>query len=98
MISLIQQEKTARKIKFKFVLSDVAGEVVAVSVGAPDRNVVLRLNATAKFMWDMLTVGTDVDALAAALVERYDGLDEEDARAEAEEFVEMLRGNRLLDE
>ena len=86
------------KIKFKFVLSEVAGEVVAVSVGAPDRNVVLRLNATAKFMWDLLTVGTDMDTLAAALVERYDGLDTETARAEAEEFVEMLRSNQLLDE
>lgn len=86
------------KIKYEFALSEVAGEIVAVSVGAEGRNIVLGLNATAKVMWDLLVPGTDIDELAAALVERYDGLDEESAHAEAEEFVEMLRSNQLLDE
>lgn len=86
------------KIKYEFVLSEVAGENVAVSVGSGDRNMVISLNSTARFMWELLAVGTDIDAMAAALMGKYDGLDSETARAEAEEFVELLRSNQLLDE
>lgn len=86
------------KIKYEFALSEVAGENVAVSVGAEDRNMVISLNSTARFLWELLAVGTDIDAMAAALVEQYDGLDLETARAEAEEFVELLRSNQLLEE
>lgn len=86
------------KIKYEFALSEVAGEIVAVSVGVEGRNMVLRLNSTARFMWELLANGTDIDAMATALVERYEGLDEETARSEAEEFAELLRSNQLLDE
>lgn len=86
------------KIKYEFALSEVAGENVAVSVGAEDRNIVISLNSTARFMWELLAEDTDIDTMAAALVDKYDGLDLETARAEAEEFVEMLRGSQLLDE
>ncbi len=86
------------KIKYEFALSEVAGEIVAVSVGAPDRNMVISLNSTARFMWEMLAVGCDMDTMAAALMDKYDGLDEETARAEAEEFVQQLRDQELLEE
>lgn len=86
------------KIKYEFALSEVAGEIVAVSVGAGDRNMVISLNSTARFMWELLAGGTDIDAMAAALMDNYDGLDMDTARAEAEEFVQLLRGQGLLDE
>ena len=86
------------KIKYEFALSEVAGEIVAVSVGAGDRNMVIGLNSTARFMWEMLANGTDIDAMATALVDKYDGLDMETARAEAEEFVQLLRDQDLLEE
>ena len=86
------------KFKYEFALSEVAEETVAVSVGAGDRNMVISLNSTARFMWEMLAEGADMEALAAALVENYDGLDMETARAEVEEFVQLLRDQDLLDE
>lgn len=86
------------KIKYEFALSEVAGETVAVSVGTADRNMVIRLNTTARFMWEMLAVGTDRESMVAALTDAYDGLDEETARSEVEEFVELLRASHLLDE
>ena len=86
------------KIKYEFALSEVAGEIVAVSVGAGDRNMVISLNSTARFMWELLADGTDIDAMAAALMDNYDGLDEDTARVEAEEFVQLLRDQGLLDE
>jgi hypothetical protein len=85
------------KLKYEFALSEMAGEIVAVSVGAGDRNMVIGLNSTARFMWEMLANGTDVDTMAAALMDKYDGLDEETARAETEEFVQQLRDKGLLD-
>lgn len=86
------------KLKYEFALSEVAGETVAVSVGAGDRNMVISLNGTAEFLWKLLAEGTDLDAMAAALVEHYEGLDLETARAESEEYVQLLRDNGLLDE
>ncbi len=86
------------KLKYEFALSEMAGEIVAVSVGAGDRNMVISLNSTARFMWEMLANGTDVDTMAAALMDKYDGLDEETARAEVEEFAQQLRDKGLLDE
>ena len=59
---------------------------------------VISLNPTAKFMWELLAEDTDIQSIANALLEKYDGLDEETARAEAEEFVELLRSNQLLDD
>ena len=86
------------KLKYEFALSEVAGEIVAVSVGAEDRNMVISLNATARFMWELLASHTDVDPMAAALMDKYAGLDMETSRAEVEEFVQLLREQELLDE
>ena len=86
------------KIKYDFAVSEVAGETIAIST-APNRpSTVVTLNSTARFMWELLANGTDIDTMAGALVERYDGLDQDTAHAEAEEFVELLRSNQLLDE
>ena len=47
---------------------------------------------------DDVNYGVAVDTMVEALVEKYDGLDAETARAEAEEFVEQLRKAKLIDE
>lgn len=86
------------KIKYEFAISEVAGETVAVSVGAGARNLVVSLNGSAELLWRLLAEGTDMDALTAALLERYEGLDEATARADAEEFVSALRLRELLEE
>ncbi len=86
------------KIKYEFAISEVAGETVAVSVGGKDRNMVIGLNKTAEVLWNLLAEGTDIDALTAALLENFDGIDAETARADAEEFVQLLRDNDLLDD
>ena len=86
------------KIKYEFAVSEVAGETIAIST-VPDRpSTVVTLNSTARFMWELLADGTDVDTMVEALVEKYDGLDAETARTEAEEFVEQLRKAKLIDE
>jgi hypothetical protein len=86
------------KLKYEFAISTVAGETVAVSVGAGKRNMVIKLNETAELLFGLLAEGAEVSSLSDALMEKYDELDQETARAEAEEFVELLRSNQLLDE
>ena len=86
------------KIKYEFAVSEVAGETIAIST-VPDRpSTVVTLNSTACFMWELLANGTDIDTMVTALIDKYDGLDEESARADAEEFVEQLRNAGLIDE
>ena len=86
------------KIKYEFAISEGAGETVAVSVGAEGRNMVIGLNNTALVLWKLLTEGADIDAMIAAMLENFEGIDEENARADAEEFVRLLRDNDLLAE
>lgn len=86
------------KIKYEFAVSEVAGESIAVSIVPNHHSVVVTLNTTARFMWELMMAGTDMETMVTALMEKYDGLDLESARAEAEEFIEMLRSNQLLEE
>lgn len=86
------------KIKYEFAVSEVAGETIAISIAPDHHSVVVTLNSTARFMWELLANGTDIHAMAAALMDKYDGLDEETAREEAEEFVQQLRDKGLLEE
>ena len=86
------------KIKYEFIVSEVAGETVAISTGANQPSVFVVLNPTAKLLWGILTEGTDVDTMVAALTEEYDGLDEETAREDVEAFVQVLRDKDILDE
>ena len=86
------------KLKYEFAISEVAGETVAVSVGTNGRNMVVGLNGSAELLFRLLMEGAESDALIAALVDKYEGLDESTARADAEEFLEALRDKGLLEE
>ena len=86
------------KIKYEFAVSEVAGESIAVSIAPEHHSIVVTLNATARFMWDLLVAGSEMNTVAAALMDKYDGLDEVSARAEVEEFVNALRQRGLLEE
>jgi hypothetical protein len=86
------------KLKYEFAISEVAGETVAVSVGTNGRNMVVGLNGSAELLFRLLMEGAESDTLIAALVDKYEGLDEATARADAEEFLEVLRDKGLLEE
>jgi hypothetical protein len=86
------------KIKYEFAISEVAGEKVAVSVGVMDRNMVITLNHTAELFFSALAQDISFEALVATLMEAYEDLDESTARADTEEFLQLLRDNDLLDE
>jgi hypothetical protein len=86
------------KLKKGFVLREIAGECVVVSVDANlDLNGIITLNATAKTLWLALEKGVEsMDELVAALTSEYDVTNER-ARDAAEGFVAKLKELKFLD-
>ena len=87
------------KIKAGFVVREVAGKTVAVSVGAGQGAFrgMITLNGTAAFLWDALKEETTEAALADALKEAYE-VDDAVALADVKTFISKLREAGLLDE
>ena len=85
------------KLKNGFVLKEIAGECVVVSVNADlDLRGIITLNSTAKTLWLALEAGVGgIDELVAALTSEYD-VTEDVARDAAENFVKKLKELNLL--
>ncbi len=80
------------KLKDGFVLREIAGECVVVSVNS-DLNLdgVVTLNETAKTLWLALEVGVEnIGELVTALMSEYD-VDESTALCAAETFISKLK-------
>jgi len=86
------------KLKSGFVLKEIAGECVVVSVNSDlDLNGMITLNSTAKTLWLALENGVeDMDELVKALLDEYE-VDEARARSAAESFVAKLKELNFLD-
>ena len=79
------------KIKKGFILREVAGNYIVVSIGemAKKFNGVINLNQTGAFMWKELEKGGDEESLTAALCAEYE-VDKEIANRDAKRFIETL--------
>ena len=80
------------KLKNGFVLREIAGETIVVSVNSTlNLHGVITLNSTAKTLWRALETGVEgIDELVSALTAEYD-VTEERAREAAESFVAKLK-------
>ena len=85
------------QLKKGFVLKEIAGECIVVSVNADlDLRGIITLNSTAKTLWLALEAGVNgTDELVAALTSEYD-VSEELARDAAENFIAKLKELNLL--
>ena len=84
------------KLKDGFILREVAGEHVVLSVGGEmDLNGMITLNDTGCTLWKRLEQEAELSDLTAALLAEYE-VDEPTARAAAERFVEKLKELDLL--
>ena len=79
------------KLKEGFVLREIAGECVVVSINsAVNLDGMITLNDTAKTLWRALEGGVEsVDELVGALMAEYE-VDEQMARKAAESFISKL--------
>lgn len=84
------------KLKDGYIVREVAGQIVALPTGDDlDLNMMITLNDTGKFLWELLEKGADEDALVSALLAEYE-VDEATARTGVQNFVAKLNANGFL--
>ena len=84
------------KLKDGFILREVAGEnVVLPSGGDLDLNMMITLNDTGKFLWQLLEQNRTEADLVSALLAEYD-VDEATAAAAVTGFIATLNENKFL--
>lgn len=87
------------RINENFVLRQVVDTWVVLPLAdeTVDFNGMITLNESGVLLWNTLEKGADIDALVDALLSEYD-VPAQQARADAEEFVEKLRSVGCIDE
>ena len=84
------------KLKNGFLLRQVAGQTVVLPTGGDlDLNMMITLNETGAFLWELLQNDTDAAALTAALLKEYD-VDAETAANCVDAFVKKLNDHGFL--
>lgn len=80
------------------VLTEVADDYVAVPVGEASQVLkgVVRLNKTGKDIWDGLAAGQTPQQIADALVQKYDGVNDESALGYVGEVIDKLQRAGLV--
>lgn len=85
------------KIKQGYKVRKMCGSSVVVAVGTGDEfNGMITLNDSGELLWSRLSEGAELEDLTALLVAEY-GIDEATAKADAEEFVEKIKGAGFLE-
>ena len=87
------------KIKKGFILRQVAGKYIVVTIGqaSVDFNGAINLNDTGAFLWEQLAKGCTYDELLSALLGEYD-VAEDIARRDIDAFLETARNSDIIDE
>lgn len=87
------------KLSGEFVLREVADEILAIPVGstAARFNGMIMLNAASQCIWNCLEQETTLEAIVAAVTDRFD-VSAEEAQADIQEFLNNLRNANLLAE
>ena len=86
------------KLKYDFVVNDVAGETVAVSVGDNSGrfNGYIKLNKTAAFIFGLLKNDISRDEIVASVLKEYPDADADVAIESVDETLEKLSVAGLL--
>lgn len=85
------------KIKEGFLMHQISGQMVVLPTGGDlDLNMMITLNDTGAFLWELLRSETDEETLVSALLAEYD-VDEAKARSCVAAFLEKLGENGFLE-
>lgn len=87
------------KIKKGFVLRKFADKWIAVASDdiADEHNILITLNKTGVFVWNLLQNDIDYNTVIAKITEHYD-IDEKTAKADFDIFLEKVRKAGIIDE
>lgn len=86
------------KLKYQFVINNVAGETVAVSVGDTSGRFsgYIKLNETGAFIFKKLKSDTTREEIINSLMIEYPDATRDDAANSVDELIEKLKGADLL--
>ena len=86
------------KLKYNFVVNEVAGKKVAVAVGADlaKFNGFIKMNENSAFIFNLLKNDVTEDDIIAALVKEFGAEDNEELRTGVREFVAGLEAEGVL--
>lgn len=87
------------KLKYNFVVRNVAGQSVALAVGDDNAkfNGMIKLNSVGEFIFKLLANDISLDEIINKITEEYD-VDASEAKASVEQYVSVLRENGLIEE
>lgn len=87
------------KIKNGFVAREIAGQYVVVALGQASKvfNGIIKLNESAKFIWDMLVRGAEKEDIVKALLNEYEGVEAAVVEADVDNFINKLEGANILE-
>ena len=84
------------KLKDGFLLRTVAGENVVLPTGSElDLNMMITLNDTGRFLWELLGTETTEEEMVRALLKEYD-VNQKTAQTAVSAFVKKLSDNGFL--
>lgn len=96
MTKILPQRTKKMKLKYDFVVNNVAGETVAVSVGNSGFNGYIKLNETGAFIFNQLKSDTTREDIITALGNAYPDATEADVAESVDELIEQLKKADLL--
>ncbi len=85
------------KLKYNFIVRNVAGQSVALCVGEENNkfNGMIKLNSVGEFIFKLLENDITTEEIVNKLTESYD-VSAEEAKKSIEPYLEVLRTNELL--
>lgn len=88
------------RIKEGFLVRKIIDDYIVVPTGdnIVDFAATISLNESGAFLWNTLQNDCSEEDLIRALMQEYEGVDEETAKEDVLEFVALLKANNLLSE
>lgn len=84
------------KLKHEFIINEVAGDTVAVSVGENRFNGYIKLNETGKFVFEALARDTTPEQIISDMETAYPDATREEIAETVTEFIEKLSAADML--
>ena len=87
------------KLKYNFVINQVADQMVAVPIGDDlgEFNGFIKMNDVGADIFDLLKEDTTVDEMVEALKVKYTDATEEEVRENVVDFTDKLKESGILD-
>ena len=87
------------KLKYKFIVRNVAGSAVALAVGEDNQkfNGMIKLNSVGEFIFKLLENDMTLEGIISEITDKYE-VTAEDAKESVVAFLDVLRQNDVIEE